>query len=209
MSHYIQLYSGNVIQDGRGSSIRVYRGPLHHHQRGAGIGNFLLSTFNYLKPLLHSGVNVLADEGIKSSKAVLSQLGQKDLPTILNEERANILNNLKKRAISKLDHMSGKMKKSQSGQGVRKKKKSIKTPAKVKKAGIIKTSKVGHTSTISMKAKQIGKGKKGKKKCKSKNQKGKGKSAPQSGGKRKKSSQSGNGKKSKKVQKRDLDIFDN
>lgn len=201
MSHYVQLYSGNVIQDGRGSSIRIYRGPLHHQQRGAGIGNFLLSTFNYLKPLLHSGVNVLADEGIKSSKAVLSQLGQKDLPSILNEERSNILNNLKKRALSKLDHMSGKMKNNQTGTGRKRKKKGIKVSSKVKKGGIVKKSKVGYTSSIAAKLKQIGKGKKTKKKCKSKTQKGKGKG--------KSASQSGKGKKTKKIKKRDLDIFEN
>lgn len=205
MSHYNQLYAGTINQKGSGvSDIYVYRGPVHR-QHGGGIGSFLLSSFNALKPLFYRGINVLADEGIKSSKAVLSQLGKKDLPSILNEERQRVLDNLKERAINKLNHMSGKINNKQTGSGIRGRKKSIKRITKVLNPSIIKVGKVGNTSRNSMKPKQIGKGKScGKKK---KSQKGGG----GSGSGKKKCCQSGKGRKrknTKKKSKRNLDIFD-
>lgn len=185
MSHYLQLYSGDLNQSGRGlSDISVYRGPVHR-QRGRGIGNFLLSAFHYLKPLLSSGVNVLADEGIKSTRSVLSQLGKKDLPTILREERSNVINNFKNKTINQLDRMSGILKKKQAGSGI----------------NIGRKCKVGKQSGKGKSKSQKGKGK-------SKSQKGKGKQC----GKGKSKSQKGKGRKAKSKRKskskRTLDIFD-
>lgn len=115
MSHYIQLYAGNGQQSGGSlSDIVLYEGPTHHHhhhsqQLGAGLGNYLKRGFRLLRPLFSSGINALKHQGIKSSKAVLSQLGKKDLKTILKDEGKRALNDLQQKAINKLSQSSGKI----------------------------------------------------------------------------------------------------
>lgn len=115
MSHYIQLYAGNGQQSGGSlSDIVLYEGPTHHHhhhsqQLGAGLGNYFDRAFRLLRPLFSSGINALKHQGIKSSKAVLSQLGKKDLKTILKDEGKRALSDLQQKAINKLSQSSGKI----------------------------------------------------------------------------------------------------
>lgn len=171
MSHYIELYSGN--QRGSGlSDIQVYRGPLHR-QSGSGWGTFFNTAAQYLKPLLYSGVNALRDQGIQSAGSVLSQLGQKNLKTILNEESKKAVRNLSDKAIQKLQRNSGIINGSQKGSGIMpfglsslqlkrlssSRKKSIKTPVKKKGGQSVRRRKIG-SGTIRVKKQQIGAGKK-------------------------------------------------
>lgn len=109
MSHYIGLYSGDANSRGQtGGSltdIQIYRGP-RTLQGGAGLGKYFASAFQYLRPLINSGVNALTDQGVKSATSVLSQLGKKDLKTILTEERQKAFDNLSTKAINKLQRIN-------------------------------------------------------------------------------------------------------
>lgn len=111
MSHYIQLYSGGLQKGGSLEDIVLYEGPTHHHhhQIGAGLGNFFGRAFQLLQPLFSSGVNVLKQQGLNSSKAILSQLGKKDLKTILKEEGQQAVKNLGQKALNKLTRATGKV----------------------------------------------------------------------------------------------------
>lgn len=120
MSHYDQFYSGGGTQQqqkqrqkgGGVEDIVLYRAPstgFPQYQRGAGLGNFFSSAFRLLQPLLTSGLSVLADQGVKSTGAVLSQLGSKDLKSILKEEGQNAFKNLTTKAVNKLKQSSGQV----------------------------------------------------------------------------------------------------
>lgn len=78
MSNYVHLYSSSSsVQNGQGiNDIEIYRGPIYR-QRGAGLGTFLQSTFRQLRPLIASGINAIANQGLRSASSVLSQLGKK------------------------------------------------------------------------------------------------------------------------------------
>lgn len=186
MSHYIGLYSGRSNQGGYGlSDIEVYRGPIHQ-QQGAGIGNFFSTAVRFLRPLLSSGINVLSDQGIKSASSVLSQLGKKDLKTILNEESQNAIRNLSEKAIEKLKRKAGNVS-SQKGSGkmLRKmspiqhkrmrKTKGIKARGIKRKSQTVKRRKIGLTNSSVKKIRQIG-GKRKKSKVKKSQTKRKSKS---------------------------------
>lgn len=182
MSNYVHLYSGATVQHGEGiSDIEIYRGPIYR-QRGAGLGTFLLSTFRQLRPLIASGMNALADQGVRSASSVLSQLGKKNLQQILDEEKSLAFDNLKDKAIKKLNQMSGKVGKNQSGSGIlfgkitkSKKKNTLKTKTAKKKKQSATSSKIGRSSSAILNSPQIGKGKSKKAKKSKKSQIGKGK----------------------------------
>lgn len=112
MSHYARLYSGDGQSGGSFADIVVYEGPSQHHQHhqvGAGLGNYFSRAFRLLRPFISSGVNALKNQGIVSSRAVLSQLGKKNLKEILKEEGQKALKDLGDKALSKLSHASGKV----------------------------------------------------------------------------------------------------
>lgn len=175
MSHYVRLYSGNNnnIQAGFGlSDIQVYRGPLYR-QHGAGIGHFFNKAVRYLKPLLFSGVNAITDQGLKSASSVLSQLGKKDLKTILNEESQKAVRNLSDRAIEKIKRSSGQISpQGQAGSGMmpiglsdlqlkrltKVKKKPIKATTRKASNQTVRRRKIGQTSRHISNRKQIGAG---------------------------------------------------
>lgn len=181
MSQYIQFYAGN--QEGRGlEDIAVYHAPIHHYyQKGAGLGNYFASAFRILKPLLYSGLNVLKDQGIKSSGAILSQLGSKDLKTILKEEGQNALNNLTNKAVNKLKRSSGQIGSEQIGSGrllnesmplgippiqlqklqrKKRKRRSVKRIAIKKRSKGVRRRKIGTSNnSITSRKRQIGSGK--------------------------------------------------
>lgn len=99
----IDIYRGPLFQSGKGYNrgIDIYRGPLVR-QNGAGLGNFFSSAFKYLRPLLSSGFNALSSQAVDSTSSILSQLGKKDLKSILNEESQKAVENLSNKAIQKL-----------------------------------------------------------------------------------------------------------
>lgn len=111
MTHNAPQYFGQLNQRGGSlSDIVLYEGPTHHHhhhQSGAGLGNFFNAAFHALRPLFRSGINALKSQGIKSTQSVLSQLGKKDLSTILKEEGEKAVNDLSKKALNKLSRMNG------------------------------------------------------------------------------------------------------
>lgn len=220
MSHYVRLYSGAEpnYQAGYGlSGINVYRGPLHR-QSGAGLGNFFTAAVRYLRPLLSSGINALTNQGINSASSVLSQLGKKDLKTILSEESEKAVKNLSEKAINQIKRGRGEVPETQLGSGMellpllkpkkRRKKmsprKSIKKSVKRIKRQTRVKRKVGRTA-ISAAKRQIGKGKRRKRKktsCKKRKQIG-------SGRVKKSSKKQSNKSKLKKLQNiKSLDIFD-
>lgn len=122
MSHYVHLYNGGISQKGGSlDDIVLYDGPSNHHhshhtQHGAGLGHFFSKAFEVLHPLLSSGVNALKHQGIKSTRAVLSQLGKKDIKTILKEEGERAVKDLGDKALNKLARINGLA--SQTGSGL-------------------------------------------------------------------------------------------
>lgn len=203
MSHYVHLYSGNqpqqiAYQSGRGiGEIEIYTGPTWHRphqQSGAGLGNFFANAFQVLRPLFSSGLNAVKEQGLHSTKAILSQLGKKDLKSILEEEGENALKNLGIKAINKINRASAKI--NQSGKGIRMpvglsplqmqrminiattkrsktKKKSIKSSPAVKKTHTVKSRQIGGHGIVKKRKNQIGAGKKNKSSKKKNKKKGK------------------------------------
>lgn len=180
MSHYIGLYSGEINSAGQiGGSladIQIYRGP-RTLQGGGGLGKYFSTAFRYLKPLINSGVNALTDQGVRSASSVLSQLGKKDLKTILKEERQRAFDNLSTKAINKLNRINGQLPSAnQAGSGImpfglsplqqqrlqiRKPRKSIKTKTVARKSHSRRRRKVGTSNGAVRKAiGQIGSGRK-------------------------------------------------
>lgn len=97
--------------------IDIYRGPLYH-QSGAGLGSFFRSAARYIRPLISSGMNALKDQSLNSAGTVLSQLGKKDLKTILNEESEKAVRNLSEKAINKIRRSRGDSSNDQMGSGM-------------------------------------------------------------------------------------------
>lgn len=174
MAHYVQMYSG-AYQTGRGKEdIKVYRGPLYR-QSGAGFGDFLRNAVTYVKPLLSSGINALKDQSLNSAGSVISQLGRKDLKTILKEESEKVVRDSCEKAINKLKQSRGQISEAQKGSGMMPyglapvqmqhlmngvtKKKAIKR-RRTKKNG-----QSGKGRKRKKTLKQLGRGKKSKKRC--------------------------------------------
>lgn len=204
--------------------IEVYRGPIlhnHSYQRGKGLGRFFARAFQYISPLIKSGINALKDQGIKSAGSIINQLAEeKDLKSILKQESKSALKNLKEKAINKINS-SG----IQTGSGtimpVNLPKTLMLQRAKFFPLNSIKTGRVLKKSQkpasrrrVSVKKKQVG-GKRKKRKSTKCNKKCK----KQTGGSRKKSKKQIGGarktikKRKKKSKKRSLiskqlDIFD-
>lgn len=195
MSHYAQLYSGeNSFQSGTGYNrgIQLYRGPIEQRgkgynrgidiyrgpllrQNGAGLGNFFSTAVKYLRPLLFSGLNALASQGVESGGTILSQLGKKDLKTILNEESQKAVKNLSDKAIQKLKRAKGDISSVQTGSGempiglsplqlqrfARKSSVGIKRHVPKKRKQSLKQRKLGTTiGAITKGRRQIGQGRK-------------------------------------------------
>lgn len=176
MAHYVQMYSGaHAYQTGRGKEdIEVYRGPLYR-QSGAGIGDFLRSAATYVRPILSSGLNALKDQSLHSAGSVISQLGRKELKTILKEESEKVVRDSCEKAINKLKQSRGEVNNTQTGSGMipygvsplqiqqllneAAKKKPIKR-RKSKKRG-----QSGQGRKRKKTSKQVGRGKKSKKSC--------------------------------------------
>lgn len=168
MTNYVRLYSNQLNQGGRGlSDIKLYYGPHHHRQSGAGVGNFFASAFRYLRPLVLSGLKEIGSEGIRTAESLVSQLGKKNVKEILKEEGEQALKNLGNKAIKTLKRKTeiqsgtGIMKFGQSVQPLKRyRKKSIKTHRRSKSGQSKKSRRVGMLSVVNKAKKQIGGGRK-------------------------------------------------
>lgn len=110
-------------------------------QQGRGIGNFFSGLFNYIKPLLISGINALKNQAAETGKAVINDLGRKPLRNIIQEQSKIALHNLSDKAINKITKL-------QNGKGKRHKKRR---PRK-KRSHL--TSKQGRKHTHSKKSRK-------------------------------------------------------
>lgn len=66
---------------------------------------------------MSSGINVLKNQGIETAGSVLSQLGKKDLKTILTEEGEKIIRNFSDKAVDKIKNLNGGTENKQIGSG--------------------------------------------------------------------------------------------
>lgn len=126
-SRYTQYYQtgGNLRDIGQ-----IYKGPgeqtvqYYRNQKGEGIGDFFATAYRFLNPLLQSGLSVLGNQAIRSGTNILSDLGKKDLGTIVREQGEQAIKNLSEKAINKIKRGSsgggGGGKTTQVGKGRRK-----------------------------------------------------------------------------------------
>lgn len=104
-NRYTQYYqSGGSLRD----IGPIYRGPYYNNQKGEGIGDFFTTAFRFLNPLLRSGLSVLGNQAIQSGSNILSDLGKKDLGTIVKEQGEQAIKNLSEKAINKIKRNSSK-----------------------------------------------------------------------------------------------------
>lgn len=116
-SRYTQYYqSGGSLRD----IGQIYRGPesyYRNNQRGEGIGDFFATAYRFLNPLLQSGLSVLGNQAIRTGTNIFSDLGKKDLGTIVREQGEQVIKNLSEKAIDKIKRSGQKV--SQEGKGRR------------------------------------------------------------------------------------------
>lgn len=106
------FYSTYVSQGG-GSGIHeigaLYSQP-RFSQRGAGVGGIFQKLFQYLKPLLMSGLNLLKEQGIKSGVNVLSDLSSgAPLSQVLKTRGKEIVTGMRDKIVSGMQGGSGRV----------------------------------------------------------------------------------------------------
>lgn len=109
-NRYSQYYqqSGSGLKD----IGLLYRAP-PYNQKGEGLGDFFTTAYRFLNPLFRSGLSVLGNQVIQSGSNILSDLGRKDLSTIVQEQSENAIKNLSEKAINKIKRSTG----NQTGSG--------------------------------------------------------------------------------------------
>lgn len=92
---YIQYYESKY-----GSGISDF-GPIYYTpriiQHGRGFGSFFASLFNYLKPLITSGLSAVKDTAIKAGSKALSEVGNRPFKEILIENGVSAANDLEQK----------------------------------------------------------------------------------------------------------------
>ncbi|KAG8234980.1 hypothetical protein J437_LFUL013860 [Ladona fulva] len=94
--------------DQTGSGIgSVYRGV--NFQKGSGIGSFLGGLFRSVLPLFKSGARVIGKEALMMGSNVLGDIvsGKEPVKTILRRRAQEAGENLKTRAVNKINQLSG------------------------------------------------------------------------------------------------------
>jgi hypothetical protein len=116
---YYNTQSGDGLED-IGS---VYKGRKFYLQSGRGFSSFFSSLWRYLQPLVHSGIDTLKTEALKTGSNILSDVvnQQKPLDQVLKMRGAEALQNLSDQTIQKLKR------KLQTGQGYKKRTKRSKS----------------------------------------------------------------------------------
>lgn len=119
---------------------RYYLAKRH---RGRGFGSAFLGLARFLIPLLQSGYTAIKNEAFSAGKDILRDIRDKQLEKIVKKRGEEAVQNLKEKAINKIDSMM------MSGQGMRmrkKDKKSIKRRNVEKTKHIVKNTKRKRTS---------------------------------------------------------------
>lgn len=130
-NRYVQYYqSGGSLRD----IGTIYRSSFHN-QKGEGIGDFFVTAYRYLNPLLRSGLSVLGNQAIQSGSNILSDLGKKDLSTIVREQSENAIKNLSNKAIEKIRRSTGSSA-TQSGSGRKIKRTTMRRRKTIKRRNI-------------------------------------------------------------------------
>lgn len=103
-SYYTQYY---LRQKGAGLSDigPLYKTPVFY-QRGSGIGSFFSGLFKHLKPLVSSGIDALKNQSLKTSSAILNDIGKKPFKEILKEQGKVAVKDLTEKGINKLKRMN-------------------------------------------------------------------------------------------------------
>lgn len=103
--HYANQ-SGNGLSD-----IGPYYANNRFIQRGTGLGSFFSSLYNYLRPILSSGLNLLKKQGLKTGIQVINDLSEKkSLKEILKSRGSEALNNIRSTVVDKMQAGSGYVK---------------------------------------------------------------------------------------------------
>lgn len=105
---YVKYYT---IQSGAGFNEERF-GPLLRfspkYQRGRGLGGVFAGLLRYLRPMLSSGLKFLKTEAINTGADLLSGINQqKPIKEILRDRSLNIVDNIRDKAVNKINNMSG------------------------------------------------------------------------------------------------------
>lgn len=104
-STFIQYY-----QNKHGSGLSDF-GPIYYTpriiQHGRGFGNFFASLFNYLKPLVSSGLQAVKDTALTTGVKALSEVGNRPFKEILIEHSANAAKDLHRKYKRKFQEGEG------------------------------------------------------------------------------------------------------
>lgn len=105
---YVKYY---LIQSGAGANDEVF-GPLIRfspkYQRGRGLGGVFAGLLKYLRPMLSSGLKFLKTEAINTGADLLSGINnQKPIKEILRDRSLKIVDNMRDKAVNKINNMSG------------------------------------------------------------------------------------------------------
>lgn len=103
-SYYTQYY---LRQKGGGLSDigPLYKSPVFY-QRGSGIGSFFSGLFKHIKPLVSSGIEALKSQSLKTSSAILNDIGKKPINEILKEQGKIAVKDLTEKGLNKLKRMN-------------------------------------------------------------------------------------------------------
>lgn len=157
---YVKYY---LIQAGEGSNEDVF-GPLlrfsSKYQRGRGLGGIFSGLFRYLKPILKSGLKYFGKEAIHTGADLISELVQKPVKEVLRDRSLKIVDNLRDKAVSKIQNMSGSGCKRSIGGKNKKKCALVRNRKKIinKRNGITGKNKKNKTFRNMKNIKNMGKG---------------------------------------------------
>lgn len=125
-SNFYQTYYN---QHGRGLEHigKIYVSP-HINQRGYGLGGFFQSLYQYVKPILQSGWQIIKKQGIKTAADLLNDFDSNEsFSSALKKRSKDALHQVRKEVINKLQSGSGKIKRGlkRLRKTIKKKKKNI------------------------------------------------------------------------------------
>lgn len=148
LRHHTHLQKGRALQDigpTFKSPLIYQRGfgsyPIYQLQRrnlsGRGVGSVFAGLFRYLQPLLTKGMKSVAKEALNAGTDILANMDNQPVKELVKKRSSEALNNLKRKAVSKLDTlMEGSAPKKRIKR--RKNKKASQSVAVVKKTHTLK-----------------------------------------------------------------------
>lgn len=117
----------------------IYSQNRYVQRGGGGFGNVFHRIFDYLKPILMSGLNLVKNQGIKSTAQIIQDIGS-GLPMreILKSRGQQALNEIRDTVVKKIQGGAGKLKR--KIKRLRKRKNGIKASSQVKTAQLSSTN---------------------------------------------------------------------